>query len=152
MYMLAVCTLDRPPAQPLPGSAYLDVSDKLLSDWTRRLDDALREIEKLNREVRELGLWGRSLDQEIRDRDQAIRDLQGTMASEVAQRDQTILSLQKEFEERGRWALALQDELQRTNTELERVNGELGRVAGHLARIRHALLYRALCRLGLLPK
>jgi ubiquinone/menaquinone biosynthesis C-methylase UbiE len=152
MYMLAVCTLDRPPVLPPAGSAYLDVADKLLGDWTHRLDDALQEIEKLNREVLKLGIWGRSLDEKVQDRDQVIRELQGKMAWEMAERDRMISNLQREFEERGRWALSLENDVKDRDDRILRTNAELSRVASHLARIRHAPLYRVLCRLGVLPK
>jgi protein-L-isoaspartate O-methyltransferase len=142
-----------------------------LGRWAKNLEDAIGERNQAIRELQEkmteeVGLR----DQAIRDiqekmteevglRDQAIRDLQGKMTEAVALRDQTILDLrnemeaeitdrdqrivdalnllhqkEREFDERGQWALSLQAEVE------------------HLTQIRHALLYRLLSRLGLIPK
>jgi len=79
--------------------------------------------------------------QEVDLRDTAIRNLQEEMRAEVAGRDQRIIDLlnllnekEREFDDRGKWALSLQAEVER------------------LTRIHQAFLYRILSRLGLLPK
>jgi len=110
------------------------------------------------------------LAKEITARDQTIRDLQSEMAAEIAARDavikrlqadmedeirardEAIRQLQGEFEERTRWALDLAGEVAARDDRLRSTNEELDRVAAHLAEIRHARLYRILCRLGMLPK
>jgi SAM-dependent methyltransferase len=156
MYYLAVCSSGKLP-KPVPAhSAYLDASDGLIREIR---EESAQEIDKLNEEIRTLGQWAKNLegvveerDQTLRDmqeemksqvnlRDQAIRNLQQEMLLEIAERDQRISRLvdllhqkEKEFDDRGKWALSLQAEVER------------------LARIRKVLLYRILSRLGLLPK
>jgi hypothetical protein len=67
--------------------------------------------------------------------------------------------LRMEFEDRSRWALSLQDDVAERDKRLreamdllDRTDAELKQVEAHLSRIRHAFLYRVLCRLGVLPK
>jgi len=173
MYFLAQCRF-RPAREPEPhASAYLDLSDGLLEEWAQKVDGALAEIFRLNEEIRKFGEWCRSLERQLAEkdatlakvldevaaRDQTIRQLQDEMRDQILQRDQLLRSLQAEFEERSRWAEALNEEvrarderLKRSNQELDRVNQELRAVGERLARIRHAFLYRVLCRMGILPK
>jgi O-antigen biosynthesis protein len=126
-------------------------------------DNLLREVDLRDSEIRELQA---GMEQERNQRDQAIRELQESMVREVADRDQTIRGLQNElqneisdrdrriadllsllhlketeFDERGKWALSLQAEVESLRGEVER-----------LSRIRRAFLYRILSRIGLLPK
>jgi SAM-dependent methyltransferase len=99
------------------------------------------------------------IEQEVKARDQIIRDMQDELARETSHRDEAIRKLQDDFEERTKWALSLQeavrdrdDLLLKTNAALDATDASLKAVSEHLARIRHAFLYRALCRLGILPK
>jgi SAM-dependent methyltransferase len=126
-------------------------------------DNLLREVDLRDLAIRELQA---RMEQEKEQKDKAICDLQESRAREIEHRDQTILSLQeelqteisdrdrriadllsllhlkeKEFDERGKWGLSLQ-------AEVESLRGEVGR----LSRMRQALLYRILSRIGLLPK
>jgi len=173
LYYLALCSLGEA-EMPLPAhSAYLDAADALLAEWAEAEARSLQEIEKLNGEVRALGSWGSQLENTVRERDRTIEALREEMAREVEARDRTIESLQgemvlrdrtiegqqQELAERAAWARSLEREIEerdrrivQANAEIDRVNAELRRVAEHLARIRHALLYRVLCRLGILPQ
>ena len=166
LYYLALCSQGEA-EMPLPAhSAYLDAADALLAEWAEAEARSLREIEKLNREVRALGAWGSELENTVRERDRTIEALREEMAREVEARDRTIEGQRQELAERERtieertaWARSLEREIEerdrrivQANDEIDRVNAELRRVAEHLARIRHALLYRVLCRLGILPQ
>ncbi len=166
MYFLAQCRF-QPPRKPEPhASAYLDLSDGLLEEWAQKVNGALVEIVRLNEEIRKLGEWCRSLErqlaerdgtlakvlEEVAARDQTIRQLQDEMRDEISQRDQLLRSLQAEFEERSRWAESLNEEVRARDERLRRSNQELRAVGERLARIRHAFLYRVLCRMGILPK
>jgi ubiquinone/menaquinone biosynthesis C-methylase UbiE len=152
MYFIAVCSMDEL-REPVPAhSAYLDLADGLIREGKE-------EIGRLNEEIERLGRWAHSLENAIREKDQQIRDLQRRTEEEVGQRDQAIRNLQKqmgeevgrrdqqviellnslhrkekEFDERGRWALGLQEEVEA------------------LTKIRRMLLYRVLAKIGLLPK
>jgi len=191
MYFLAICSHGEFIEQAPAGSAYLDLTDSLLLEWERRLQDAIREIFKLNDEIHKLGDWGKSLedtvrqrdltlrqaidhyDAEVRTREQTIVALQEQMRQEIEQRDQIIGErdgyirwqqeeyehLRVDFNDRGLWAKGLEERvanrdalLRQTNRTLDKTDAELHRVADQLARIRHHLLYRILCRLGLLPR
>jgi SAM-dependent methyltransferase len=145
MYFLAICSMEEllPPSPAY--SAYLDSADGLILEGKQ-------ETDRLNEEIDTLGRWAKTLedaiekrDREIQDlqvemagaiqlRDQTIRSLQDEMKEEIARRDQQFHRLEKEFDERGKWALSLQEEVE------------------HLVRIRRAFLYRILSRIGFLPK
>jgi chromosome segregation ATPase len=92
------------------------------------------------------------LEKQVGERDKTIRALQGEMAREIAARDASLVRLREEFEDRSRWAAALHQDVADRDERLSHTNDELERVGNHLARIRHHLLYRILCRLGILPK
>jgi O-antigen biosynthesis protein len=92
------------------------------------------------------------IETEVGRRDQAIAGLQSEIAAEVGSRDRTIQSLQEEFETRTKWALSLLEDVRVRDERLVQTNTALSAAAEHLARIRHAFLYRILCRLGILPK
>ena len=152
MYFVAVCSMDKL-LDPVPmHSAYLDAADGLFQE--EKL-----EIGKLNAEINELGAWAKNLQNGIAEKDRTIQDLQGRMKEEVEARDQVITNLQskmqseiagrdqrilelldllrlkeKEFDERGLWALSLQEEVER------------------LQAIRRNVLYKVLSRMGLLPR
>ena len=83
----------------------------------------------------------KELQKEVASRDQTIRTLQEELQTEVDSRDTRILDLinllhlkEKEFDERGIWALSLQAEVER------------------LSQARKGYLYRILSRLRLLPR
>jgi 16S rRNA G966 N2-methylase RsmD len=178
MYFLALCGPEVLRETLPAASAFLDVGDGLLREAAQRLEAAGAEITRLNREMLE-AIERR--DQTIRDlqsemtaeitaRDQTIRNLQSEMAAEIAARDEVvkrlqadiereirardevIRQLQQEFEDRARWAQDLAGEVAARDDRLRQTNEELDRVAAHLAEIRHARLYRILCRLGMLPR
>ncbi len=151
-YLLALCSREPGSLEVPQGSAYLDPTDGLFAE-------VKSEISHLNEEIEKLGSWCRDLEREVALRDKTIRGLQEhlraleeRMTQEVGQRDQTIRDLQQEFEDRTRWALSLVEDVKIRDRQLEHANSELQRVGDHLARIRHARLYRALCRLGILPE
>jgi O-antigen biosynthesis protein len=131
--------------------------------WTEKLtaevdarDEAVRQLQE---EISARTGWAEKLEREVEARDETVRSLQSDMEREIFARDEVVKGLQAEFDERTRWAQALagevsarDDTLQRTNESLQHTQEELDRVSAHLARIRHALPYRILCRLGILPK
>jgi SAM-dependent methyltransferase len=152
MYFLALCTNGAVSQQLLRGSAYLDLTDALISEWAE-------EAARLNRHIEELGKWALELgkkvaecETQIGERDATIRALQAEMAREIAARDASLVSLQGEFDDRSRWAAALQKDVAERDGQLRHANEELERVGDHLALIRHHLIYRMLCRLRILPK
>ena len=160
MYFLALCRRGSSSlALPPVASAYMDPTDYLLEEW-------MKEVAKLNREIDGLGRWGRELEAEVHKKDETlgrvlsevelrdgtIRRLQEEMKREIAGRDDALVRLQTEFEERTRWAKQLEEEVKDRDAKLVHTQDHLDRAAGHLARIRHALLYRVLCRIGILPK
>ncbi len=165
MYFVALCRRDPRAAMVLRESAYLDPTDGLFAEWDAARDEAQAEIRRLNSEIQALGEWGRGLEarveklhqtlarteDEVHERDETIRDLQEELKTEIGKRDHLLTKLQSEFEERTQWAQDLERTVAARDAEIERVNSELERVALRLARIRHAFLYRILCRLGLLP-
>jgi len=141
-------------------------------------DEALRKLQELmtseldsrDETIRRLQ---EELERELAQRDQFIRDLQERLEREISQRDgeirrlqeefeprdREIRRLQEEFEQRTKWALELKkdvesrdDLLRRTTEALDARDASLKAVYEHLALIRHAFLYRVLCRLNLLPK
>ncbi len=137
------------------ASAFLDSGDQLMREWEL-------EFARLNEEVRNLGIWARNLEDLVQARDRLVHELQGELEDrnlwalrlerEVAARDEALRQLQEEFEGRTRWARELAGEVASRDERLGRTQAELDRVADHLAHIRHALPYRILCRLGILPK
>ncbi len=159
MYLLAVCSQREVSLPASPDSVCLDLSNQLIREWHQRLSDTLGEVEKLNDEIRRLGHWAQSLGEEIAGRDAIIRGLQEELRSEVSRRDAEILRLGKEHDAQGQWARSLENDVRERDrridaaiAELDRVNAELRSVGEHLRTIRHALPYRVLCRLGILPK
>ncbi len=104
--------------------------------------------------------------EELAARDGTIQRLAGDLERETRHRDRVIEGyqeaygrLEKEFEERSAWALRLKSDVESRDTRireavelLDRTDAELKSVESHLTRIRHAFLYRILCRLGLLPR
>ncbi|MBN1566210.1 MAG: methyltransferase domain-containing protein [Acidobacteria bacterium] len=122
--------------------AVISERDQVIRDLQARMDEErARMDEEIHQRDRTIQDLQDQLVQEVVSRDQAIRSLQQEMRTEIADRDQRIIDLldllhqkEKEFDDRGKWALALQAEVE------------------HLNRIRRALLYRILSRLGLLPK
>jgi len=152
MYFMAVCSMTAPALKPPAGSVYFDPTDGLFGEWSEARDQAQSEINKLNHEIEALGRWNRDLDKTVAEKKGTIRDLRVEMGEEIGRRDEVLAELRSEFDERSRWALRLEDEVRARDERLSHANAELHRVAEHLARIRHALLYRILCRLKLLPK
>ncbi len=142
-----------------------------LGQWGRDLDIQLAQRDEMlrslqDRSVSELksrdetirGLQTH-LESEVSGRDQNIRSLQDRLAREIGARDDEIRKLQGEFEERTKWAFSLEQgvlerdqRLRDTNAALDSAEASLKQTSEHLARIRHALPYRVLCRLGILPK
>lgn len=173
MYFLAVCSHATPIGAGEAVCAYFDTGDLLFGEWSR-------ELARINAEVEKLGLWSLELQDLLSLRDQTIVSLQAAMQREIVARDEVVRGLQAElegrtrwaemqvdeirerdsalqrqqgeFDERTRWAMALAGDVAARDERLKRTNEELDRVAAHLARIRHARLYRILCRLGILPK
>jgi len=162
MYFLALCGPGPMKALPPDASAFLDVGDGLLREWdaeitrlNREMQEAIEQrdqtIRDLQGEVRSRTGWAQKLEAEIAARESDIQRLQADMEREVRARDVTIRQLQSEFEDRTRWAMDLAGEVAARDERLRGTNEELERVAAHLAEIRHARLYRILCRLGMLP-
>jgi chromosome segregation ATPase len=125
--------------------ALRDLQKKMQNEVNQR-DQGIRDLQKemqeevAGRDQRIIELQGR-LAKEVDLRDQAIRNLQEEMKTRIADRDQRIMDLlnllhekEREFDDRGKWALSLQAEVER------------------LTRIHQAFLYRILSRLGILPK
>jgi ubiquinone/menaquinone biosynthesis C-methylase UbiE len=116
--------------------------DRTIASTRQQMDDEM--------DVRDQAI--RSLQEAVSMRDREISRLQNEFAAEVARRDRTIQTLQEEFDDRTEWALSLQEQVRDRDTHLDHANAALSAAAERLARIRHALLYRVLCRLGILPK
>jgi len=163
-YFLALCRHRDGLEDCVPAlSAYLDTSDALQQEWQD-------EIVRLNGEIEALGATVRRELDEVQERDQTIRKLQHEKEAEVVERDQTIRSLQhemeteiarrdealkhlrEEFEGRTRWAMDLQEEVRSRDARINERDREIHRLGDELARIRHAFVYRILCRLRLLPR
>lgn len=159
MYFVAVCSHERGAGRLSGPSAYLDLTDYLFEDWAR-------ECARLNREIQELGRWGKAMEEDLKakdeilrgileqvsERDRTIESLQAVMRREMDSRDAELVRLQQEFEDRSRWVQSLHGVIEERDATIERTASELERVGAHLARIRHAFLYRVLCRAGILPK
>jgi SAM-dependent methyltransferase len=166
MYFLAVCRLEQAPNGVPSLSSYVDLSDYLFEEWRNREQSLLQEISTLDSELKKRGIWGTQLEEIIRDRDQTlarvltevgerdetIRQLQDEIRREVSKRDQALTELRRDFEERTRWVKEVETELHDRDRKLAETMQELNKVAARLSLIRHSTLYRALCRLGLLPK
>ena len=135
-----------------------DLQSEMAAEIAAR-DDLVRRLQE---EVEGRDRWVQELESEIHARDEAVRELQVEIGSrtrwaqklgdEIAARDEAIRQLQHEFEDRTRWAQDLAGEVAARDDRLRRTNEELDRVAAHLTEIRHARLYRILCRLGMLPR
>jgi len=150
---------------------------KRLNDEVRRLGQWGKELQGVI-ELRDRTIGGlqEEMDRTVAERDRTINALQGEMDRTVAEcgtamqalqqdmkrevelREQTIAGLQneleglrKDFDDRGRWALALEGEVQARDDRIRALMGELDQISGRLARIRQAFLYRVLRRLGVLP-
>jgi SAM-dependent methyltransferase len=133
---------------------------RILGGWGKELESRIAERDRTITDTRQ------RMEEEITTRDQTIRGLQDEMTAEVGKREQvieglqsevcgrdrTIRTLQEEFEVRTKWALSLKEDVRARDACLVETNAALSAAAEHLARIRHALLYRILCRLGILPK
>jgi SAM-dependent methyltransferase len=137
---------------------------RVLAEVEKRINEEIgardRTIQSLHEEIEAevgsrdqviAGLQG-EIAAEVGSRDQVIAGLQGEIAAEVGSRDRTIQGLQEEFETRTKWALSLLEDVRVRDERLVQTNTALSAAAEHLARIRHAFLYRILCRLGILPK
>jgi O-antigen biosynthesis protein len=152
VYYLAICS-NEVLRIPIPArSAYVDPADGLfletkeeirkLGQWAKSLEAVIGERDHAIRALQS------RLAQEVDQRDLTIRGLQEEMAQRIeerdrwiAERDQRIIDLlnllhqkEKEFDDRGKWALSLHAEVER------------------LGKARQTLIYRFLSRIGLLPK
>jgi len=144
----------------------IDRRDQVIRDLQSQMaaEIAARDelVRRLQADIEGRTRWVRELESEVQTRDRALQELQVEMDSrtrwerqlsdEIAARDEAIRQLQHEFDERTRWAVELTGEVAARDERLRRTNEELDRVAAHLAKIRHARLYRILCRLGVLPR
>jgi O-antigen biosynthesis protein len=148
----------------------VEIRDQTIRELQRQMaaeiaarDDLVRQLQE---DVEGRTRWVQELESGIHARDETVRGLQEVHArwareheevvnglqAEVHSRDEAIRQLQHEFEDRARWAQDLAGEVAARDDRLRRTNEELDRVAAHLAEIRHARLYRILCRLGMLPR
>jgi len=169
LYFLALCSVEAGDFTIPSASAYIDLSDGYLDEWSQRLALANSEIARVNGVIDELGRWAKAQDQTLTQRDATIRHLQDEidrrqqricrMQEEIATRDEALLNLRGEFDDRSRWALSLEHDVAERDKRLreaidllDRTDAELKQVEAHLARIRRAFFYRVLCRLGVLPK
>jgi SAM-dependent methyltransferase len=166
MYLLALCRREPAPDGVPALSSYVDLSDYLFEEWRDREQSLLREISTLDSELEKRGIWGTQLAETIRDRDdtldrvlaevgerdQTIRELQDELRTEVSKRDQALIELRRDFDDRTRWVQEVETQLHDRDRRLSETMQELNAVAARLALIRHSTLYRALCRLGLLPR
>jgi SAM-dependent methyltransferase len=177
MYFLALCSVQAPcDAEPI-ASAYLDIADSLFMETRDQWGKTNAEIARLNEEIHRLGRWASEMQEKLAEkeaalrqavtaretdvaaRDQAIRELQDELRRELELRDRALAELHREFDERSSWALQLRQDVEARDQalrsaieKLDATDAELRRVGDHLATIRHAFLYRVLCRLGVLPK
>jgi SAM-dependent methyltransferase len=125
MYFLAICS-HRDLSEPLPvDSAYLDLTDGLLTEWSQRLQDAAVEIDRLNGEIKRLGVWAKGLEGTIGQRDRALDEAQHRFDAEIEARDQTILKLQEDHE---RHADSLQEEILYERRQIARQQEEQERL------------------------
>jgi O-antigen biosynthesis protein len=152
VYYLAICSNEMLRI-PIPArSAYVDPADGLfletkeeihkLGQWAKSLEVVIGERDHAIRALQT------KVTQEVDQRDFTIRGLQEEMAQRIEEkdrwieeRDQRIKDLlnlyhqkEKEFDDRGKWALSLQAEVEQ------------------LGKARQSLIYRFLSRIGLLPK
>jgi hypothetical protein len=165
LYYIALCANCKPCPAPPATSVCIDPTDGLLKEWEHQLLQANAETDRLNQEILRLGRWAQRLEAdlgerdatlahvlgEIGARDDTIRALQHELNQEIEQRDDTIRRLQCELEERTRWAMDLQANVDQRDATIAQTAAELQRVGERLSRIRHAFLYRVLCRLRILP-
>jgi O-antigen biosynthesis protein len=165
MYFVALCSCEDLPAVP-DFSAYLEESNGYLEEQEQAFRRTNDELIRLNHSIEELGAWGKALDavlldkdaelykvlEQVGERDVTIGKLQAELRAEVGRRDTTISDLQRELESRTLWAKQLDGELTGANRLLDERQNEIDRLGRELARIRHALFYRILCRLGLVPR
>ncbi len=155
MYYLAICSRQAPQTPVPHRSAFLDSTDGLmleakheitrLGEWGQSLECVIGKRDRIIRDLQmETALRDAAIGkirQELAERDQTILDLQQELGREIGNRDSRIVDLlnllhskEKEFDERGKWALSLQAEVER------------------LSRHQRAFLYRILANIGLLPK
>jgi len=118
-----------------------------LLEGSAYFDPTDRLMQEWRAEADRLGAWGRSLEEEVARRDSVICELQ----RQFDERSRWAVSLQQELEERNRWAISLDREIADRDATIRRVNLALDEAARRLMRIRHAFLYRVLRRLRLLP-
>jgi len=163
-YVLAVCS-DAPQPDAPRASVYLDLTDQWSEERSREIEAANAEIRRLNEEIERLGVWGQGLERTAREKDAKIREvldeveardhaivgLREELSAETSRRDEEIRRLQCDFEERSRWAESLVEDVVSRDRYIRQANDALDQAAARLARIRHARLYRALRRIGLLP-
>jgi SAM-dependent methyltransferase len=159
---LAAVEKERQEAVEIRDQTIRELQREMAAEIAAR-DDLVRQLQE---EVEGRTRWVQELESEIHARDETVRGLQEVHArwareheavvnglqAEVHSRDEVIRHLQREFEDRTRWAQDLAGEVAARDDRLRRTNQELDRVAAHLAEIRHARLYRILCRLGMLPR
>ncbi len=159
MYHVALCGRGDLPEQVPAASAYLDLTDMLLREWEQRQLDSATEIGRLNDEITKLGVWGKELEETVARRDEALRKALGRLEALQERHDDYVRKqqeeyerLRREFDDRGLWAKDLEKRVADRDALLGQTGAELERVGENLARIRHHLLYRILCRLGMLPR
>lgn len=121
--------------------------DQPLLEGSAYFDPTDRLMEEWRTETDRLGVWGRSLEGEVGRRDEIISELQ----REFEERSRWAVSLQRELEESNRWAISLDREIADRDATIRLVNSALDEAGRRLVRIRHAFLYRVLRRLRLLP-
>jgi SAM-dependent methyltransferase len=121
--------------------------DQPLLEGSAYFDPTDRLMEEWRAEADRLGAWGRSLEGEVARRDGIISEVQ----REFEERSRWAVSLQRELEERNRWAISLDREIADRDATIRRVNSDLDEAGRRLVRIRHSFLYRVLRRLRLLP-
>jgi SAM-dependent methyltransferase len=121
--------------------------DQPLLEGSAYFDPTDRLMGEWRAEADRLGAWGRSLEGEVSRRDGIISEVQ----REFEERSRWALSLQRELEESNRWASSLDREIADRDATIRRVNSALDEAGRRLMRIRHAFLYRVLRRLRLLP-
>ncbi len=144
-------------------AATIDQKDRTLRDTIDRFEAELegrdRTILDLQEDHRKQAEMIRLLQEEmLRERERLVGERE-RLLREVETRDGCILRQQKdydhlraEFDSRGEWAKALEARIADRDALLDKRDTELRQLADHIARIRHAQLYRILCRLGLLPE
>jgi SAM-dependent methyltransferase len=155
---LAAVEKERQEAIEIRDQTIRNLQSEMAAEIAAR-DDLVRRLQE---EVEGRTRWVQELESAIHARDEAVRGLQLEMegctrwaqklGDEIAARDEAIRRLQHEFEDRTRWAQDLAGEVAARDDRLRRTNEELDRVAAHLTEIRHARLYRILCRMGMLPR